>query len=164
VRVVATKSRTLRGMSHLEITRALPAPRLRVFRLFSDPEQLSTWWGPDGFEIPALDYAPSVGGTYRIEMQPPEGDAFFLSGEFREVEPPRRLAFTFVWEEPDPDDVETLAELSFEERGKTTEVILRQGPFKTKARLALHQNGWSDGFDKIMRILLRRGTASDEHG
>jgi uncharacterized protein YndB with AHSA1/START domain len=50
-----------------------------------------------------------VGGSYRIEMQPPEGDPFHLTGEFRALEEPARLAFTFVWEEPDPDDVETLA-------------------------------------------------------
>jgi len=44
-------------------------------------------------------------------MQPPEGDRFYLTGEFREVDPPARLAYTFIWEYPDPDDVEMLVEL-----------------------------------------------------
>ena len=35
-------------------------------------------------------------------MQPPEGDPFYLTGEFREVDPPARLAYTFVWEDPIP--------------------------------------------------------------
>ena len=51
---------------------------------------------------------PASEGRYRIEMQPPEGDAFYLIGEVREVDPPARLAYTFIWEDPDPDDVETL--------------------------------------------------------
>jgi uncharacterized protein YndB with AHSA1/START domain len=46
-------------------------------------------------------------------MQPPEGDSFYLTGEFREVDPPARLAYTFVWEDPDPDDVATLVVLEF---------------------------------------------------
>ena len=85
-------------------------------------------------------------------MRPPEGDAFYLAGEFREVEPPDRLAFTFAWEQPDPDDVENLVELSFRDLGGTTEVSLSQGPFKTQARRELHCRGWTDSFDKLERL------------
>ena len=87
-------------------------------------------------------------------MQPPAGDPFFLVGEFREVDPPSRLAFSFVWEEPDPDDVETLVELDFESRGGSTVVAMTQRPFKTGERFALHRGGWTDSFDKLERILL----------
>ena len=86
-------------------------------------------------------------------MQPPEGQAFALVGEFREVDPPARLAFTFRWEDPDPDDTETVAELSFTERGDATEVVLTQGPFKTEARRELHRGGWTDSFEKLEELL-----------
>src|SRR5215216_2675072 len=122
----------------------LPAPPTVVFPAFSSPEQLAQWWGPVGFAIPSVDFEPRVGAPYRIEMQPPEGEAFHLVGEFRVVEPPSRLAFTFVWEPPDVDDVETLVDLSFRDLGDSTEVELRQGPFKTDDRLALHRDGWSE--------------------
>ena len=85
-------------------------------------------------------------------MQPPEGDAFHLIGEFREVEPPDRLAFTFVWEEPDVDDVETLVELSFRDLGRSTEVGLTQGAFKTEARRTLHRDGWRESFAKLEQL------------
>ena len=45
-------------------------------------------------------------------MQPAEGEHFDPTGALREVNPPARLCLTFVWEQPDPDDVETLVELS----------------------------------------------------
>ena len=137
----------------LEIERVLPAPAPVVFAAFSDPDEVVKWWGPEGFAIPSLKFQPRVGNNYRIEMQPPEGNPFWLTGEFRAVDPPVRLAFTFAWEEPDPDDVETLVRLSFRDLVESTEVALTQGPFKTDARRALHRDGWTDSFDKLARLL-----------
>src|SRR3954469_1614304 len=137
----------------LEMERVLPASRDVVFRAFTTADELAQWWGPEGFTIPSLDFEPHIGGDYRIEMQPPEGDAFYLVGSFREVDPPLRMAFTFVWEDPDPDDVETLVELSFRELGEATEVGLLQGAFKTEARRELHRGGWTDTFDKLERFV-----------
>jgi uncharacterized protein YndB with AHSA1/START domain len=137
----------------LEIKRVVPAPRAVVYEAFTDPRALSRWWGPEGFTIPSIQFEPRAGEAYRIEMQPPEGDAFHLVGEFREVAPPARLAFTFVWEPADPDDVETVADLAFAEISGGTEVVLRQGPFKTEARLEVHRGGWGDSFDKLERLI-----------
>jgi uncharacterized protein YndB with AHSA1/START domain len=137
----------------LEIKRILPAAASVVFRAFSAPNELARWWGPEGFTTPSLEFNPRVGDSYCIEMQPPEGDAFYLTGEFRDVDPDARLAYTFVWEDPDPDDVETLVELSFRDRGESTEVVLTQGPFKTEPRRELHRNGWTDGFNKLEQLI-----------
>jgi uncharacterized protein YndB with AHSA1/START domain len=137
----------------LETERVLPAPREDVFAAFTDPEQLARWWGPDGFSVPSLRFEPVVGESYRIEMQPPDGEPFFLIGEIRRAEPPARLDYTFVWEDPDPDDVETLVSLSFKDLGDSTAVALTQGLFKTEARLALHRDGWRDCFERLERLL-----------
>ena len=137
----------------LEMKRVFTAVPSVVFEAFSDSSELAKWWGPQGFTAPSLEFHPRVGETYRVEMQPPEGDPFYLTGEFREVDPPARLAYTFVWEEPDPDDVETLVGLSFRDLGESTEVALTQGPFKTEARRALHRDGWTDCFDKLERLI-----------
>jgi hypothetical protein len=92
-----------------------------VFGASTDSDQLALWWGPAGFTIPAIEFDPRVGGSYRIEMKPPEGDPFALIGE-----------------EPNPDDVDMLVELA-----------LRQRPFRTEARRQLHREGWSDTLDKL---------------
>ena len=137
----------------LELGRVLPAPRAVVFAAFRDQERLAQWWGPDGFTVRSLDFSTITGEPYRIEMQPPDGDAFVLHGVFRTVHPPHRLAFTFIWDPPDPDDVETLVDLSFDDRGEATEVALWHGEFRTEARLALHRDGWEESFEKLERLL-----------
>ena len=140
----------------LEIKRVLPAAPSVVFTAFSDPNELAKWWGPQGFTIPRLKFDPRVGGPYRIEMQPPEGDAFLLIGEFRDVDPPRHLVYTFIWEDPDPDDIENQVGLSFHDLGGSTEVDLVQAPFNTEARRTLHRDGWTDSFDKLEQLLSAR--------
>lgn len=137
----------------LELTRVLPADRQTIFAAFTDPGELVQWWGPEGFSIPSADFEPRPGAEYCIEMQPPEGELFFLRGEVREADPPSRLAYTFVWDPPDPDDVETLVELAFVDQGDATEVTFRQGEFKNDARLELHRDGWTDTFNKLERYL-----------
>jgi uncharacterized protein YndB with AHSA1/START domain len=143
------------GLS-LELTRLVPAALERVVGCFTDPGQLAQWWGPRGFSIPTADFAPRVGATYRIEMQPQEGDAFELTGTFREVDMPARLAFSFEWVPAAPDDVETVAELSFTAHGDSTEVKLVQAPFKTAERRALHRDGWTESFDKLVELVSLR--------
>jgi uncharacterized protein YndB with AHSA1/START domain len=137
----------------LELERVLPAAPSVAFAAFSEADELAKWWGPEGFSVPSLEFHPRVGEGYRIEMQPPEGDHFHLTGEFREVDPPSRLAFTFAWEPPDPDDVETLVALSFRDLGGATEVSLTQGTFKTEERRGLHRDGWTESFDKLERLV-----------
>ena len=137
----------------LELKRVLPAPRPVVFAALTEPDELARWWGPNGFTIPSADFTARVGNRYRIEMQPPGGDAFQLYGEFREVDSPSRLAYTFVWDPPDVDDTETLVTLSLRDLGESTEVALDQRPFKTEERRALHHDGWSESFDKLERLL-----------
>jgi uncharacterized protein YndB with AHSA1/START domain len=95
------------------------------------------------------------GGQYRITMQPPEGQAFHLRGEFLEVAVPRRLRYTFVWEEPDPDDQETVVTLTFERSGENTRLVLDQGPFKTDARYELHRGGWTETLERLERAVMK---------
>jgi uncharacterized protein YndB with AHSA1/START domain len=120
-----------------------------VFNACIDPEELAKWWGPAGFTSPSIEIDPRVGGSYRIAMQPPDGELFHLRGEFRDVDPPNRLVYTFVWEEPKPDDQETVVTLSFGDRGRDTALVLDQGPFATKERRALHEAGWTDSLERL---------------
>jgi len=138
-------------MLHLE--RVLPAPRPFVFSMHSEPELLARWWGPKGFSAPSVELDVRAGGSYRIEMQPPEGDTFFLSGEFREVDPATRLAYTFRWEDPDPDDRETVVALSLRDLGTSTGLTVEQGPFATEDRRALHERGWTDALDRLEELM-----------
>ena len=137
----------------LQLAWLMEATREQVFRRLVDPAELARWWGPAGFTTPQVEWKPRVGAAYQLDMQPPDGERFHLSGEFLEVRPPSRLVFTFRWEEPDPDDVETVAALSLAAIGDATRLSLVQGDFATEARLNLHRGGWSDSVVKLQQLL-----------
>jgi uncharacterized protein YndB with AHSA1/START domain len=145
---------TERSSGHtLELESVLEAPYERVFGMLTEPAELVKWWGPAGFTTPEATLDPRPGGSYRLTMQPPDGEPFHLAGEFLEVDPPRRLVYTFRWEEPTPDDRETTVTLSLAARAGQTWITLTQGEFATEERLALHRAGWTDSFGKLAQVL-----------
>jgi uncharacterized protein YndB with AHSA1/START domain len=147
------------GELTLRLDRVLLAPRPRVFRACIEPAELARWWGPQGFTTPEIDLDLRVGGGYRFGMQPPDGEVFHLSGEFREIEPPARLVYTFRWEEPDPDDRETLVAMTLRDRDDSTEVALVHSGFATEGRRALHVDGWTDSLDRLQELMSSRRSA-----
>src|SRR3712207_3719463 len=118
----------------LELAAVLPEPPERLFELLVSPDELARWWGPHGFSTPEVEFHATVGSTYRLTMQPPEGDAFHVTGEVLAVDRPRRLSYTFRYEEPGPDDRETvvvltLAAVRSEERRVGKECRSRWSPY-----------------------------------
>jgi uncharacterized protein YndB with AHSA1/START domain len=140
----------------LHLQRVLPASPSLLFRMHTEPDLLAQWWGPKGFSAPSIELDSRVGGRYRIAMQPPEGELFFVSGEFREVEPATRLVYTFRWEPPDPDDLENVVAFSLQERRASTAVTVDQRPFATEARQTLHEQGWTESLDRLEALITRR--------
>jgi uncharacterized protein YndB with AHSA1/START domain len=88
----------------LTFTRFLAAPRDRVFRAWTDADQLAQWWGPAGFTNPVSEVDLRPGGAYRIVMRAPDGREFPATGRYLEIEPPSRLVFTDTIEDEAPAD------------------------------------------------------------
>ncbi|WP_234310392.1 SRPBCC family protein [Streptomyces sp. NRRL S-474] len=142
------------GVLGLHLRRTLDGSLPVVFRELTEPRELARWWGPDGFTVPSVESDLRPGGAYRIAMQPPESELFYLVGEFIEVESPRRLSYTFRWEDPDPEDQETVVTLSLHAiDAERSELVLDQGDFATERRRALHEEGWSQGLGKLGELL-----------
>lgn len=101
------------------LTRTFDAPRDLIFEAHTSCEHMSRWWGPRGYEIAdcEIDFRP--GGKWRIVHRDPEGNEYGFRGEYREIERPERITWTFEFEGmPGQISVETLTLV--EEDGRTT--------------------------------------------
>ena len=84
-----------RASNRVNHARVFDAPTEQGFRLFTDPTELAKWWGPAWVHNARDPDRLRVGGSLRFTMQPPKGEAFPLSGEFLEIQPPSKIRFTF---------------------------------------------------------------------
>src|SRR3546814_17212277 len=78
----------------LVITRTLAAPRALVFKVWSQPEHLVRWWGPQGFTLPSCTMAFHPGGAFRCLMLSPEGTEHSMHGAYREISSEERRVGT----------------------------------------------------------------------
>lgn len=62
------------------------------------------------------------------------------------------------WEEPDPDDQETVVTMTLRDAGDETEMTVDQGLFVAEARHDLHHAGWTDSLGRLeeARLAARR--------
>lgn len=77
-------------------TRIVDAPRDRVFRAWTDPEQLACWWGPKGFTNTFDEFDLRPGGAWRFVMHAPDGIDYQNTSVFVEIATPERIVFTHV--------------------------------------------------------------------
>jgi uncharacterized protein YndB with AHSA1/START domain len=111
----------------------IDAPPDRVFAFFVEPERLVRWMGSSA----RLD--PRPGGEFRIEY----ADGSVVMGTFVAVEPPRHVAFTWGWKDPnDPlrPGASTVDVTLTEVHGGTL-VHLRHSGLTGESRRT-HEQGW----------------------
>jgi uncharacterized protein YndB with AHSA1/START domain len=137
----------------LRLERLIAAPPERVFALWTEPDLLVKWWGPEGFDVPVHSLDVRNGGRWRTTMRSPEGKLHTVSGVYRVIEPPRRLVFTWGWDdEQGRRGHETEVTVTFESAPGGTRLVLQQQAFQNKESRAQHSHGWESSFDCLERV------------
>lgn len=126
----------------LNLRRTFKAPRDRVFRAWTDPEKLAKWWGPETRSCPFVQLDPRPGGRWRTCMKAEDGEEAWVQGEYREVDPPRKLVFTWAWENDGVPGQETEVTIEFLDHGAETEMVFCHRGFETAEQARLHNEGW----------------------
>jgi uncharacterized protein YndB with AHSA1/START domain len=140
------------GDKTLRLERTFRAPAEAVFEAWTSEEVLRRWWQAErGWETTAAEVDLRVGGAVRVVMYDPErGVEHGGGGRYTEIEPPTRLAFTWIW---DGDTRRTLIEVDFEEADGATTVRFTHSGLWDEAAVRSHEGGWSNIFDSLQRTL-----------
>jgi uncharacterized protein YndB with AHSA1/START domain len=137
----------------LRIERSFDAPVEKVFEAWTSEEVMRRWFhGRPDLETPTAEVDLRVGGRIRVVMRnPATGDEYGATGEYTEIEPARRLAFTWIWDD-DPANPQMI-ELEFSEQDGVTTVVMVNSGIPTEGRRASQQDGWSVCFDNLDHAL-----------
>lgn len=141
---------TVEDTNTLHVTRRFKAPRERVFAAFTTLDALAEWFGPPGRSCLGDSVDFRVGGAYRLRIRTPDGEEMIVSGIYRDITPPSRLAFTWKWED-DEDWAKVQSEITiqFDAHGDETEISLTQIGFPAVENRDRHSHGWTACFDKL---------------
>jgi uncharacterized protein YndB with AHSA1/START domain len=75
------------------LSRTFDAPRERVWRAWSDSDEVMRWWGPQGFTSPTCRMDFREGGTTLVSMRSADGWELFNTWTYRSIEPMERIEF-----------------------------------------------------------------------
>ncbi|HEY2034304.1 MAG TPA: SRPBCC domain-containing protein [Rhizomicrobium sp.] len=145
----------------LSITRVFDAPRDLVFKAWTDARMLAEWFGPQGFTNPICKCDARVGGEIYVVMRANDEIAKAMGfrdapmrGEFRQVDPPKRLVFTNNAVDADDNVIlNGLTTVTFEEVGRKTKMTFHTVASGTQPQVVFMlqgmEAGWTQSFDKL---------------
>jgi uncharacterized protein YndB with AHSA1/START domain len=136
----------------LEIRRTLAAPRERVFSAWTRAEELRKWFAPGPLTTAVAETDLRVGGRYRVIMRGPDGKEHTVTGVYQVIDPPKRLVFSWRWEDK-PSAGESTVTVEFNERGKATEIVLRHEGLPSDKERADHEMGWNGCLEKLEKAV-----------
>jgi uncharacterized protein YndB with AHSA1/START domain len=132
------------------ITRIFDAPRERVFKAWTDPDEVAAWYGPEHMDTPRerIHIDLRVGGRYELTMVQRDGGGEFSIGyDIVELLEPELLVLR---SDPMPEmgmHEPTVTRVELHDHGSKTRMTLTDGPY---ARGAGHaEAGWAASFDKL---------------
>jgi uncharacterized protein YndB with AHSA1/START domain len=100
-----------------------------VYEVWTQPEHVGNWWGPNGFTTTIKEMAVKPGGTWRFMMHGPDGTDFPNKIVFEEVAPNERLVYTHS------DDTESglsfHVTVTFEEKEEDKTLLTMRSVFRT---------------------------------
>lgn len=126
----------------VEMTRVFKASREAVWAAWTDAEALAQWMGPGSIRmrVDELDLRP--GGRIEWVFYDDEGE-YPLHGEFVEIVPAERLAFTWMKDTDEMAGVETLVTITLTDHADGTELSLIHERLPTQDMRYKHEMGWT---------------------
>ena len=106
------------------ITRVIQAPRDLVWEVWTNPDHVAKWWGPNGFTNTILSMDVRPGGVWRFIMHGPDGVDYPNKIVFIEVVKPERLVYSHG-DDTDNGEADFQTTFTFEEHAGQTTVTLR---------------------------------------
>ena len=137
------------------IERVFDAPRDLVWNAWTDPDEVTKWWGPEHFTTPRekIEFDLRPGGICRMTMVGPDGEEYPSDGHFGVVEPPERLSFRQeTTDHPMIESGETTVEF-VELHQSRTKVVITSRMMCADELVDLSQAGWGSQLDKLESLL-----------
>jgi len=141
-------------MTSLTLVRRIAARPSIVFDALTTPDSIAVWWRPDDGPVLHAETDVRVGGHFRVRFRMLDGSEHECTGQYTEVEKPRRLAMSWRWAtggDPEEAGEESRVEIDLRPIDTGTELTFTHSRLQTEASRASHEQGWTSALDKLVR-------------
>lgn len=139
----------------VRLERVVPASPDAVFEAWTNPDLLGRWMSPVGHAEASVDLR--VGGALSVAMV--HGDTRIEhSGEFLELDRPRRLRFT--WSSPYTGPTPSIVTVTLEQDGAETRLVVVHERLSADVVVS-HEGGWSSMVDRLVGLLSARSHSKE---
>ena len=139
--------------SLLEIKKTFKAPLSRVFKAWTEPEQMTQWFGCGKAQEVHVEQDFRVGGDFCVEVACSDGEQVRMSGTFLEIVPNAKLVYTWNNTSSEFPASDTLVKVEFIDKGDSTEIVLQHSKFNRPVSVQGHTMGWTACFEKLEALL-----------
>jgi uncharacterized protein YndB with AHSA1/START domain len=143
------------AVAPLRLQHAFAASPEEVFDAWTTPVVLERWWAAQPtWEAAGCEVDLRVGGRYVLRMRDDRtGDVHVVAGEYREVDRPRRLVYTWAWQGDDGPQSGPVSVVTVEFRpdGDGTTVVLEHSGLPSQESCHRHAMGWTGTFENLAR-------------
>ncbi|MFC6763855.1 SRPBCC family protein [Natrinema soli] len=148
----------------LTIQRTFDAPRERVFRAFTDSDELEQWFAPGDLQPAVHTLEPEPDGELSVSFLD-GGDRTEIEGTYEDVVEHERIVHTWNY----PGESESRLTVEFRDDDGGCELVLtheRIGPsreYSAEENAYLYEEGWSSALVKLEAVLRGRGRTMTEN-
>jgi len=157
------------------ISRVFDAPRERVWKAWTEVEQMKQWWGPKGYTVTHCTVDLRPGGKGHYCLRGPDGSELWGRFVYREIVRPERLVWINSFSDKDGGlsthpmsptwPREMLTTIGFKDLGGKTELTIEWIPFDGSTELEIGtfdkgrdsmKMGWTGTLDQF-NVYLKKG-------
>lgn len=90
------ENKTAAGNRELFISRLLNAPQELVWEVWTNPDHIKNWWGPEGFKNSIAKMEVTEGGEWEFIMHGPDGTDYKNKHIYIQLEKPSKIVMQHV--------------------------------------------------------------------
>jgi uncharacterized protein YndB with AHSA1/START domain len=132
----------------LTMVRRFGAAPAAVYAAWTRPELLALWFGPHHTRVESAEADARVGGRFRIALVEDNGARHEVSGAYAEVEPERKLVFSWLWSDQPPERTSRVTVL-LRAVPEGTELTLVHDRFADPDTATRHRRGWTESLERL---------------
>ena len=137
--------------AQVQVSRSFPVSKERLYKAWTEPEELKKWWKPMGKTLKAVENDIREGGQVRYSFE----DGLEISGEYKQVDAGSKLVYSWIWQIPQATlhNGDYLLTVAFNEEGEQSSLSVTQENFAQEHAIKPHEEGWQEALDALQHHL-----------